>query len=704
MTPLVSVPATEQGSGQTAFTSSTYYPAGIASVSYFDALGNGATRLLVTPVQHKASNIGSVTRRAFNNLDLKLFYSNFSGIRNVDGQAFRPSIAAAPSIVGVTATVNGSNIDFDAHVNGDPSAGVQKVWVTYTGFNNTWQSIDLTVDPLDATHFVGSLPVPSGHSAPQILFMVQAVNGTGLVSADLNGGAYYSITQEVAANPNATTVTFDPASGSINPPDGTYGSTVTFSATLTGADTNNSQPIVFSLGGNTLTGITDINGHASVTWPLIQAPFGYNVTASFAGNVANIGSFASAPFSLVKAQPTLTLTFGPSTPADSGIVATLKDDHNAPMDQRTVYFVITDNATAANSLTKTVITKANGSASVGTFPLPAGGYTVRAYFLGIIPLLPSVDTVTLTDEAYNPDDSGPAQAYTATAKAKLTVAFTVLNRPYNGGTAATITACSLIGVAGSATNVDCSFSGATATFADTTPSTFKTVTGTGFTLTGTDSGKYEIANPIAYTTAAISPAAQTITFGNVPAEKKLGDPDFTVTATASSGLTVALTAAPAGTCTITSTLVHLAGIGTCTITANQAGNGNWTPAPPVSATINVIWPFTGFFQPVDSVPTVNTANAGQAIPVKFSLGGNRGLEILQTGFPKVAPMACNASSPLDGVETYVTATNSTLQYDASTGQYTYVWKTAKTLAGKCWQFQLGLKDGNTVPVANFKFK
>ncbi|MGE5603197.1 MAG: lamin tail domain-containing protein, partial [Nitrososphaerales archaeon] len=35
--------------------------------------------------------------------------------------------------------------------------------------------------------------------------------------------------------------------------------------------------------------------------------------------------------------------------------------------------------------------------------------------------------------------------------------------------------------------------------------------------------------------------------------------------------------------------------------------------------------FTGFFQPVDNLPTLNTVKAGSAIPVKFGLGGVKGL-------------------------------------------------------------------------------
>ncbi|HEY7628136.1 MAG TPA: ExeM/NucH family extracellular endonuclease, partial [Ilumatobacteraceae bacterium] len=45
--------------------------------------------------------------------------------------------------------------------------------------------------------------------------------------------------------------------------------------------------------------------------------------------------------------------------------------------------------------------------------------------------------------------------------------------------------------------------------------------------------------------------------------------------------------------------------------------------------------FSGFFQPVDNLPTTNTVKAGQAVPVKFSLNGNQGLDIFAMGYPKI---------------------------------------------------------------------
>ena len=142
-------------------------------------------------------------------------------------------------------------------------------------------------------------------------------------------------------------------------------------------------------------------------------------------------------------------------------------------------------------------------------------------------------------------------------------------------------------------------------------------------------------------------------------------------------------------------------VGTVTASATFYGDASHAPATG-STTFQILWPFTGFFAPIDAAPTVNKANAGQAIPIKFSLGGNRGLTIVKTGYPKAVVTSCSATAPTDDIETYVT-TNSGLQYDTTSGQYTYVWKTDKALAGQCVTFQLGLIDGSN-QIAYFKFK
>ena len=79
-------------------------------------------------------------------------------------------------------------------------------------------------------------------------------------------------------------------------------------------------------------------------------------------------------------------------------------------------------------------------------------------------------------------------------------------------------------------------------------------------------------------------APQSITFGAL-ANRTFGDPDFTVSATASSGLAVDFAAS--GSCAVSAVTVHLTGAGSCTLTASQAGDSNYDPAAPASQTFSV---------------------------------------------------------------------------------------------------------------------
>ncbi|HEY8158460.1 MAG TPA: PxKF domain-containing protein [Methylobacter sp.] len=113
--------------------------------------------------------------------------------------------------------------------------------------------------------------------------------------------------------------------------------------------------------------------------------------------------------------------------------------------------------------------------------------------------------------------------------------------------------------------------------------------------------------------------------------------------------------------------------------------------------------FSGFFPPVDNPPTVNTAKAGSAIPIKFRLGGDFGLNIFATLYPKSQPVACESGAPQDDLEQTVTPGSSSLSYDPTTDTYTYVWETSKVWAGTCRQFIVKLNDATEHAVL-FSFK
>ena len=124
----------------------------------------------------------------------------------------------------------------------------------------------------------------------------------------------------------------------------------------------------------------------------------------------------------------------------------------------------------------------------------------------------------------------------------------------------------------------------------------------------------------------------------------------------------------------------------------------------VPTTPGATYSFGGFRAPVEPVPTVNLMKAGGAVPVKFSLGGFQGLDIFAPGNPKSSsPISCSATAPTVGIDETVSPGSNTLQYDAATDTYTYIWKTDKKWAGSCRQLVIEFADAS-VEYANLQFK
>jgi len=108
--------------------------------------------------------------------------------------------------------------------------------------------------------------------------------------------------------------------------------------------------------------------------------------------------------------------------------------------------------------------------------------------------------------------------------------------------------------------------------------------------------------------------------------------------------------------------------------------------------------FGGFLPPIAG-DALNAAKAGRAVPVNFSLGGDFGLDILESTSVEIA---CEGAPVSGDVVPTVSAGASGLTYDPLTDQYTYVWKTEKSWSGTCRQLILTI-ESNTYD-AEFKFK
>lgn len=123
-----------------------------------------------------------------------------------------------------------------------------------------------------------------------------------------------------------------------------------------------------------------------------------------------------------------------------------------------------------------------------------------------------------------------------------------------------------------------------------------------------------------------------------------------------------------------------------------------TPPPSI-----LRYDWEGFFSPIDNDAT-NKVKAGRAIPIKFSLNGDQGLDIFAEGYPKAVPATVDGEAMVNEVEDYETETagESSLNYCPLTDQYTYIWKTDKDWTGYR-ELQVKLNDGQE-HTAMFEFK
>jgi len=115
-------------------------------------------------------------------------------------------------------------------------------------------------------------------------------------------------------------------------------------------------------------------------------------------------------------------------------------------------------------------------------------------------------------------------------------------------------------------------------------------------------------------------------------------------------------------------------------TADNAGNTGSSQQP-----YRVIWPFS-FAPPIVDPPTYNNFRAGEGVPVKFSLGGNRGFDVLESVFYVLVNCDTGASMGTGGLV-------GSLSYNTSLTRYTYLLQTDKSQAGSCARLELGLRDG-----------
>jgi hypothetical protein len=375
--------------------------------------------------------------------------------------------------------------------------------------------------------------------------------GNGGSLAQFNGNRYFEYKASLNTSSSAATPTLqDVTVCFIDTPlttlvvaaaSGPFGGTADLSATLSSNGTGLSgKSVAFTLNGNNAgSAITDGSGIATVSAVSLT---GINagsypgvVGATFAGDSGFAPSSGVADLTVVKVNQTI--TFG-------ALGNKIFGDPD-----------FTVSASATSGLTVSFAAGGTCSVSGSTVHITgAGSCTITASQAG----------------AANNSPAGDVSQTFSIGKASQTITFGALGNKIFGDADFTVSASATSGLTvrfGASGN--CTVAG----------STVHLTGGGSCTITASQVGdsNYNPA-PDVPETFSIAKASQTITFG-VLANKNFGDPDFAVSATASSSLTI--TFAASGNCTVAGSAVHLTGAGSCTITASQTGDSNYNPAPAI---------------------------------------------------------------------------------------------------------------------------
>lgn len=263
---------------------------------------------------------------------------------------------------------------------------------------------------------------------------------------------------------------------------------------------------------------------------------------------------ANAQCSVVISPSSLAFTYqiGGSPPASQQINVT---DAFAP-----IAFSPTTTSSWLSAVSSKPTTNATVTVSVNTPSLAAGNYSGFVFF--------------------SPSCGAAVPVTLAVTQGSQTIAFGALSDQPFGTPPFSVHATATSGL-------PVSFASATTSVCSVSQSVVTLVALGVCTIQATQAGNSNYA-PAAPVTQSflVAQGNQTITFGAL-SNQMFGAAPFSVNATATSGLVVSLASTTTSVCSVFGTIITLVAVGTCTIQATQAGNVNYTAAPPVSQSFQV---------------------------------------------------------------------------------------------------------------------
>jgi hypothetical protein len=280
----------------------------------------------------------------------------------------------------------------------------------------------------------------------------------------------------------------------------------------------------------------------------------------------------------------------------------------------------------------------------------------------------------------------------------ITGSVSVLDKTYDGTTAATINTRTLNGVLA---NDVVSYTGGTATFSDSNAGAGKTVAVAGLYLAGPDAGNYTV-NSTATATASIAKANQQISW-SAPAPIVFG------TSLGNTQLNATVTGVPGGTApgglSYTPAAGTILGVGTRQLRVDAASTINYYPAT-LTVSINVTYS-TGacvgdvghsILQPINADGS-STFKQGSTVPAKFRVcdvaGHSIGTAGVVASFNLVQTISGTVSTTVDEAVTSTTP-DSSFRWDSTAQQWIFNVSTKPLSAQTTYVYSIGLNDGSTI--------
>jgi hypothetical protein len=137
--------------------------------------------------------------------------------------------------------------------------------------------------------------------------------------------------------------------------------------------------------------------------------------------------------------------------------------------------------------------------------------------------------------------------------------------------------------------------------------------------------------------------------------------------------------------------IDTSSVGAKTFTVNAADNAGNVAS--VMHTYHVIYNFIGFTSPVDNPSIMNSAKAGQTIPLKWRItdaDGNPVINLMGVSVTAVS-LSCPSAPTTDAIEEYA-ASSSGLQ-NLGDGYYQWNWRSPTSYANTCKTLRLDLREG-----------